>query len=126
MKCTAGDGSSRDLVRGWSAFVLWCLPTVLILVAAVVPAARAVLWIPSFTMMGVACLVNARGCGRLHCFVTGPLFLLAALATALDAFTIVSVDWKLTFTVTALGTVAAYGLEWVRGKYVETGSNIGC
>lgn len=90
MKCSAGEGSSRDLVRGWSAFVLWCIPTLLVLVGALVPPVRAVLWVPSFAIMGVACLVNARGCGRLHCFVTGPLFLLAGLATAFDPFAIMS------------------------------------
>jgi len=29
--------------------------------------------------MGGACLVNAVRCGRLHCYVTGPFFLLGAI-----------------------------------------------
>ena len=33
--------------------------------------------------MGAACLANARRCGRMHCFFTGPFFLaMAALALA--------------------------------------------
>src|SRR5207247_6076405 len=32
---------------------------------------------------GVACVVNAAHCGRVHCYVTGPLYLLAAIATLL-------------------------------------------
>jgi len=27
--------------------------------------------------MGVGCLVNVSRCGRLHCYITGPVFLLA-------------------------------------------------
>lgn len=81
---------------------------------------RPALWIPSFALMGVACLVNARGCGRLHCFVTGPLFLLASIATALDAFDVVSISWRVVFVGAGIGTLLAYGLEWLRGKYVGT------
>jgi hypothetical protein len=81
---------------------------------------RALLWIPSFALMGIACLVNARGCGRLHCFVTGPLFLIASVATALDALEVVAIDWKLIFVGTGVGTLLAYSLEWMRGKYVGT------
>lgn len=71
MKCGGGDCARRDLVGGWSAFVLWCVPAALILAGILWPAARGALWIPSFTIMGVAYLVNARGCGRLHCHITG-------------------------------------------------------
>lgn len=82
--------------------------------------ARAALWIPSFAVMGVACRVNARGCGRLHCFVTGPLFLLASLATVLDALAVLSISWKITFVSVAVGTLLAYGLEWIHRKYVTS------
>ena len=35
------------------------------------------------TWMGAACLHNARGCGRLHCYLTWPYFLLLALISLL-------------------------------------------
>lgn len=120
MKCGRGGCSQRDLLGGWWAFVLWCVPTALVLVGAAVPALRAALWIPSFAVMGFSCLVNARGCGRLHCFVTGPVFLIASLATALDALDILAISWKAVFVGAAVGTLLAYGLEWLRGKYVAT------
>ena len=120
MKCGGNGCSQRDLVGGWWAVLLWCFPTALILVGAVLPNLRAILWIPSFAVMGIACLINARGCGRLHCFVTGPLFLIASLATALDAFAVVRIDWKLITLGVGVGTLLAYSLEWLRGKYVGT------
>lgn len=43
------------------------LPTLLLLGAA------------ACTVMGLACLVNAARCHRLHCYLTGPYFLLLAL-----------------------------------------------
>jgi len=36
-------------------------------------------------VMGIACLVNAARCHRLHCYITGPFFLILA-ATAVIAY----------------------------------------
>ena len=44
---------------------------------------------PAFAVMGAGCLANAARCGRIHCYVTGPLFLLAAIFVAMSAFGIV-------------------------------------
>jgi hypothetical protein len=110
----------RDLVEGRWALLLWCLPAALILAGTLLPSVRAALWIPSFAIMGVACLWNARGCGRLHCHVTGPLFLIASLATTLDAGGVISISWKLILVAAASGTLFACSLEWLRGKYIDT------
>lgn len=70
--------------------------------------------------MGIACLINARRCGRLHCFVTGPLFLIGAVATALDAFEITNLGGWLIAGIVAVGTVIGYGLEWKYGTYASS------
>jgi len=111
--------ANQDLVGSKLVWLVWWFPTALIVLGAFLPVARAAIWIPCFALMGLACLVNARRCGRLHCHITGPLFLLAGVATALDAFAIASIDWKLVLGVVALGTVLGYGLEWARGKYAS-------
>ncbi len=36
-------------------------------------------------------VVNARRCGRLHCYITGPVYLLAAIYVALAAVGIVPI-----------------------------------
>jgi hypothetical protein len=118
VKCGGGSCAGRDLVKGWSAFALWCIPTLVVIVGAFLPSVRALLWIASFTIMGTACVVNARGCGRLHCYITGPLFLLGALASLLDATGVVAIGPTLLLAGVGLGTVFAYSLEWARGKYV--------
>lgn len=65
--------------------MLWCLPTGALIVGLSLAEARAWLWIPAFLVMGIACLVNAARCGRLHCFVTGPIYLLSAVYVGLAA-----------------------------------------
>jgi hypothetical protein len=41
----------------------------------VVVPARTVIWIVALAWMGVACILNARRCGRTHCRFTGPYYL---------------------------------------------------
>jgi hypothetical protein len=121
MSCCGGDTScgDRDLVRTRAALLLWCVPAALVLLGIFLPQARAALWIPSLLVMGSACVFNAQRCGRLHCHITGPLFLVAALVTLLDALAVVSVGWHWILIATVAGTVFGYGLEQIRGLYVS-------
>lgn len=110
--------SDRDLVRTRAALLVWCAPAVLVVLGVFWAQARAALWIPSLAVMGSACVFNASRCGRRHCHVTGPLFLLAALVTSLDALSVVHVGWPWILIPTLVGTALAYGLERLRGLYV--------
>jgi hypothetical protein len=121
MSCdTTSRNGHRDLVAGWSAIYLWIVPAALILLGALLPAARVILWIPSFALMGLSCVINARRCGRLHCHATGPLFLGAALVTSFDALGMPLLPWKVVLSAVAAGTVLAFAAESLRGRYVGT------
>lgn len=80
---------SEDLLRGWKGVLLWCVPIAGVIVGLSWPKGRAWLWIPAFLVMGGACLANAARCGRLHCYLSGPLFLLAAAYVVLAEFQVV-------------------------------------
>jgi len=71
---------SRDFLSSWRiSAVAYGLPTAAIAIAGVLPIGdptRAGVW-------SVACLANARRCGRVHCYFTGPFFLVVALVAAL-------------------------------------------
>ena len=41
--------------------------------------ARTAIWIAALAWMGVACILNARRCGRTHCRFTGPYYLVMIL-----------------------------------------------
>ena len=78
----------KDWVREPSSgFLLWCLPLIAGFVAraSLPPRAAAVVWTIAFLWMGTACFANALRCHRLHCYISGPVFLLGAAATALFA-----------------------------------------
>ena len=74
--------------RPGMGFVWWCLPLGIGLASNFfVISARgpALIWMVSFLWMGTGCILNARRCHRLHCYISGPVFFLGAAALALFA-----------------------------------------
>lgn len=117
--------AKRDLsARAESFIAIWLAPIALaslvsILAADFVWAAPAA-WTTALAWMGAACLLNARRCGRLHCYFSGPILLIGAVAVV--ALTLGALDlgaYGLTTTVAVALALAAftYGLERVWGKY---------
>jgi hypothetical protein len=64
-------------------------------------------------------VVNAARCGRLHCHITGPLFLLGSALTILNAVGIVAISWNLLGIAILAGVALAYAPELIVGKYVR-------
>lgn len=91
----------------------------LILAGVLWPQARLWVWTPALLAAGAACVVNAARCGRLHCYFTGPLFLLAATGTFLRGLEIVSIPWRWIGWSLVGGTLFAFIPEWVVGKYAK-------
>jgi len=113
---------SSDLTCGGSAVLLWGLPVALLIAGVNWPGVRLLLWIPAFLVAGAACLVNAARCGRIHCYVTGPLFLLAALYFVLRGFHVVPVAPGI-FLYSFVGIVLLARLaEFPLGKYRKRAS----
>jgi len=88
--CGSSDCSARDLTRQRTAWLLWYLPILLVIVGLNWNRARLWLWVPSFVVIGIGCLANAARCVRTHCYITAPLFLLAAVFVVLSAFGVVA------------------------------------
>lgn len=73
--CAKTDWASSRLALA----LVWGVPAAVMLLALLLEATpRAVVWIAMLVWMGLACLANARRCGRTHCRYTGPFFLGAA------------------------------------------------
>ena len=87
MNDTASDLGSRDSLRKtWQVISLWGLPAVVATIALVLADRRPALFLAAsaaLLVMGGACLVNAARCRRLHCYITGPYFLMLALGALL-------------------------------------------
>jgi hypothetical protein len=116
-------GKERDLLRShWALSLFWVGPWILIIgTSSTGNITHTAIWTFGFTVGGIACLINARRCGRLHCFYTGPLYLLAAMTSLLYGLGILPLGphgWNWIASVAAiLSLMACCGLEMIFGKY---------
>jgi hypothetical protein len=71
------DAGTRDWLRSPRTSLLgWWFPYAAMVAGlfAAIPV-RATIWTIALVWMGVACILNARRCGRTHCRYTGPYYL---------------------------------------------------
>jgi hypothetical protein len=112
----------NDLLASPTTRLLFWLPWLLILIGDFIDGVtRTVLWTIGFSLAGLACLENARRCGRRHCLFTGPLYLLAALVSLLYGLHVFALgfngwNWILGITVAA-SLFFCFVLEKQFGKY---------
>src|SRR5689334_10304788 len=72
---TACDPGKDWVRRPASAILWWCLPlgaATVVNVVALSPSLVAAAWSVAFSWMGTGCILNARRCSRLHCYISGP------------------------------------------------------
>ncbi len=123
---TGQQSSDKDLARKPLPFLyLWGLPIVILLSVNFVQnwwPVTIVFWmmIGAYAWMGVGCVINAARCGRLHCYFTGPIFLLGALGIFLVGFDMTSIGGlkvhQISYITVALALLS-FVLEWNLGKY---------
>ena len=125
MASNAKTCKSRDVLSSrWRVFILYWLPAIAIVVAgapAISSGWRTVVWTVALATMGVACIVNALRCGRVHCYLTGPFFLLMALIALSYGLGILHLGgngWNLLGLLTLIGAIALWCLpEMFLGQY---------
>jgi len=78
-------------------------------------------WTVALATTGVVCIVNALRCGRVHCYLTGPFFILIALVAlsyGLDILRLGGNGWNLLGLIALIGAIALWCLlEMFLGKY---------
>jgi hypothetical protein len=123
-----GDSTAAPSSRDWAArnaswMLGWGLPAITLAVGAFTDTEMWI-WAPMLTWMGVACLVNARRCGRVHCHFTGPFFLVMALASLLFSLGVLplgSEGWAWLGGALALGWLSLRSVpEHLWGRYRGT------
>jgi len=109
---TTRAAASRDWVGNTRTYVIaWGIPTFALIVGIFLPPRpSAVVWAVALSWMGLACIVNALRCGRLHCYLTGPFFLFIAVAALLHGF---EVFW-----------LGAYGRLWLALALIVVGGGL--
>ncbi len=114
-----------DLTDGaLSSFLFWKLPAVVVVGVALLDVGtvgQALVWAPSLAIGGAACVANTRRCRRVHCYFTGPFFLLMAAVSLLHgvgALPLGEEGWTWIELVTLIGAITlGYLPELVWGRY---------
>lgn len=109
------DRASADwLASRRITLVAWWLPEAAIVAAlfAAVPL-RTVLWTLALMWMGIACILNARRCGRTHCRYTGPYYLSMIVPALAFGTGLVSLDTYGWVTLAVLIVAGGRALWWV-------------
>lgn len=120
-----------DWARGVHGIFLWGLPVMALWASgAFLPARDLVfVWPPVIALMGAACLLNARRCGRVHCYATGPfLLILAALALfyGIGLLPLGPHGWSILSEVLFVGALVLCCVpEWLFGRYRNTAARNG-
>jgi len=68
-----------------SALLWWCLPIAIGIASGSLGLSlreTAAVWAVAFTWMAAGCFLNALRCHRLHCYFSGPVFLIGAVVAA--------------------------------------------
>ena len=125
MESNVTSCKSHDILSSrWRVFILYWLPAIAIVVAgapAISNGWRTAVWTVALATMGVACIVNALRCGRVHCYLTGPFFLLMALVAlsyGLGMLHLGGNGWNLLGLMALIGAIALWCLpEMLLGRY---------
>jgi hypothetical protein len=124
------DAGRADVTRRPLGLLAWYgLPIAAIFAAGYLLTDARILgvaWAAAFGVMGGKCLANALHCGRVHCYFTGPWFLLATMASLLHGFGLIpfeGVSWNLIGNLFLVGAALLWcGSEFVLGRYRPIGA----
>ena len=114
---------SHDWVQSpHTSLLAWWIPWIAVIAGLLAPVpVRTALWITAMSWMGMACILNAKRCGRTHCRYTGPYYLamsapVVALGSGLVAADIYA--WLVLAAVILLGSkLLWWATEHAWGKY---------
>jgi len=125
MNADPAAGPSRDILSSpWLAGVVFCLPVAVLALSGnldLTNPSRSVVWAGCLGVMAAGCLANARRCGRVHCYFTGPFLALMALASlsyGFGALPLGTWGWNWIGGATLCGAVVLTWVpEFLYGKY---------
>ena len=75
------------------------------------------LWTLAFLVAGIGCVADAHRCSRAHCYMTGLLYLIAAVFSILQGMGLIDIGWTWILVGTGVGAASAYQVERIRGRY---------
>ncbi len=118
VRAPAAALQARDLSRDKVvSFILWRIPWLLVAGGFLWSGGRGIHWSLALEWFGAACTANALRCGRVHCAVMGPLFLLIGSIAFAKTLGWLSLDWTLIWSAAGITTILGFVPEFLGKKY---------
>ena len=121
------ESAMKDWVRRPSSWIVWWGLPILIGISTnflqLSSIEVAFIWAGAFAWMGTGCLLNAWRCSRLHCFISGPVLWLGALAALLVGTGVIVGIHTLNnvVSITTVLVLLSFVFEMIWGKYAHRG-----
>jgi hypothetical protein len=116
----------QDLVRGLSFLWIWCLPAALIIITNIIwhehrfgATVAGALFVVGTLWIGIACFINGKRCGRVHCKIDGILLPLLGLAGILNLIGVLSFGWDVYLNVLVVIVILSFVPECFGIRYIK-------
>jgi len=106
------ENTKRDIFSGC------CSPGFLIVIIILILAIfspepyESYLYVLFFFLTGALCLYNYKNCGRIHCKITGPGFIIVGIIALFKVLEIISISWNLIWIIFWVVLIVGFGIEF--------------
>jgi len=96
----------------------FCIVFAILILAVLSPEPyESYLYVLFFFLVGALCLYNYKNCGRVHCKITGPLFILVGIIAFLKVLEFISISWNLIWITFWIALITGFSIEFIqKGK----------
>lgn len=125
MKVEETTDKSRDILSNrWIVGAVYWLPALALIASGFFTLGqgwRTAVWVVTLSVMGAGCVANALRCGRVHCYLTGPFFLVMAIVALLYGLGVLPLGgdgWNILGLLVLVGALALWFIpELFFGRY---------
>jgi len=104
----------KDIFKGFFG-IGWITVIVFIIAGALAPELyKGYIYVLFFFALGGLCLYNYRGCGRIHCQITGWGYIGVGIIALLQVLDIIKISFNIIWLIFILVTVIGYGYEYLQ------------
>ena len=104
----------KDIFAGKYCYWVFALVAVFIIADILTPNKISnILWTVFFFVIGALCLWNYKGCGRVHCQITGYGFLAVGVLALLSILEIINISFNKIWLIFISVLIVGYGIEFI-------------
>jgi len=124
--------AGRDYFRAPWCYLIWGAPAVLAggagqayQASAITSTALGSIYVAAVAWIGIACFLNGRSCGRVHCKIDGIAFPILSVVGAMNVLSFISIPWNAFWLAFVAILISSFVPEFAWRKYTQGGRGEG-